>query len=810
MKNFKRIFLSLVVFFILGSSLSILSVEKGSAKRPHVVKGIPDISVNQNSRAEHAIDLWEYTSDVDTPLEKILFNLIAPRKMSWEGSAHVSLDLNRYISVSPDVNWTGEEEIIVEANDGRNVDYDTFKVSVCSVEAGQFIEAEDQGRIERRGEWIETSYRGTKFILSNRAGDSLYLRFKGSYVTISLWGKEMHMLQRYYQGPKYRIWENWKTYESGAAKIKIDGEWVASLDMSQANRKGWSEFLIASPLEPAEHELEIVVQDGFICVDKIRVSLAPLIGVNSYIKDEYKNPLADVILKFNQSDQLKVVLRTGPDGRIPAFYGLKEGVYDLLIEPDSNGGYYRAPNPEENINPQKRDGVELKQGQSYDFNFALTYTSPEYRSLQIIRRPIGTIPSIVKKGSILRIECKYPRVPQKTEAFLFNDYYNQALKIISAEHGPRKIKNNLNEGLLIITKTPEKIPDGLYNLRLILDGKEDIALRAVKIISDFKREYKFVHLSDLHIRSPQDNRDHVENLLAIAKEINLLSPEFVIMTGDITDSGSRPEYLRFLKALQSFDVSTFVIPGNHDHYYWWSKYLYLGFDEYEKYLGQRFYSSSYGGDNYIFLNTGDFEKIYDTNLYGIHADQWHWLLGELEKAGLNPEGLLCLFAHYDYTEDLPGYYDFSRQLEGLFNKYPVDFYAYGHGHQNVEGFIGKKPVLSLETASTIKGQYRLIEVKNSQVKEHPVFDVGKLKLTYSGKNDGTENFSQAAVKNDLDMPLKDIRIKFILKRSEKGYRTDKGKIIQAFVSKNNKRTLLVISLDLSPQSEATVSVCERE
>lgn len=737
MKNIKRIFLSLFVFFILGNSFSLLSVEKEAEKRAPVLKGIPDITVNQNSKAEHAIDLWEYTSDVDTPVENILFSIIAPRKMSWEGSARVTLDLNRYISVSPDVNWTGEEEIIVEANDGRNVDYDIFKVTVCPVEAGQSIEAEDQGKVEQRGEWVEALYGGTKFLFSNRAGDSLHLKFKGSYVTIRLWGKEMHMLQRNYRGSKnYQAWQNWKTYDSGAAKIKIDGEYVASLDMSQTNRKGWSEYLIASRLEPAEHELEISVQDGFVCVDKIRVSFDPLIGINSCITDEYQTPLADIILKFFQDDQFKIELRTGPDGKIPSFYGLKEGIYDLMVEPDSNRGYYRSSHPEENINPQKRDNIKLKQGQSYDFNFVLTYTSPEYRSLQIIRRPIGTIPSIVKKGNILKIECKYPRLPQKIEAFLFNGHYIQSLKIISAEHGPRKIKNNLNEGLLIIAKTPEQIPEGLYNLRLILDGKEDIATRAVKIISDFKREYEFVHLSDLHIRSPQDNRDHVEKLLAIAKEINLLSPEFVIMTGDITDSGSRPEYLRFLKALESFDVPTFVIPGNHDHYYWWWKYLYLGFDEYEKYMGQRFYSFSYGADNYICLNTGNFEKVYETSLDGIHDDQWHWLVGELERAGLCPEGLLCVFAHYDYTEDLPDYYEFSNQLEGLFNKYPVDLYAYGHGHQNLEEFIGKKPVLSLETASPINGQYRLIKVKNSQVKEHPVFDVGKLKLTYSGKNDG--------------------------------------------------------------------------
>jgi len=801
--------LLLSVFFLSWSSVSGLGQEKKQLNAPPQISGIPDITLDQNSKAEHAVDLWKYATDPDTPVSEILFSVTSSREFYWEGSARVKVNENRYIDIDPDQNWVGEEEIVVEANDGTNMAYDTFKIVVRSTEAGQLIEAEDTAQVERKGSWIEVPQATAKWVQSNHPGDSLRSKFKGSFVTVLLWGGRLNILQRYYESPNYEVlFEAWKTYEPGIADIEIDGKCLPEIDLARTDKKGWNEYLVASGLEPRDHELEIVVKAGFLCVDKIRVSSDPLSQMEISTSDDYQTPLADIVFRFTQNGVLKTILRSTPDGRVPTFFGLREGIYDLSVEPDSNPGYTLSKNVDERLLPQKIEKVEIKTGPSRPFHFALKYESREDRSLQTIRRPIGTIPFILRKGDILPIECKGSMTPLKVSAFLFDDDRRQELKVESSEYGTQMIMNQLNSGVLVKARIPEDIAEGLYTLRIVLDGQEDSAQRAVKIVSDFKNSYRFVHLGDLHIQGTKDSREHDEKLKAIAEEIKLFSPEFAIMTGDIADCGTRPEYLRFVHDLSSFNVPTYVIPGNHDHYYGFSKYSYFGFDEYEKYVGQKFYSFAYGDDYFIGVDTGDYEKIYETSLEGIHASQWPWLIRELDGQKGRPGGLLCVFAHYDHTQGVPEAYHCTDQLLSLFNLYPVNLYLWGHGHSNLEKETGNFRTLIVETGSTIQGTYRVIEIENSKVVGSPVFEAGKLKLKHEGKNDGSESEARASIRNEMERALKDLRIKFVLKNTGKNYRADKGKIVETTLSGDRQKIAVVVSLNIAPLTEDTVRVFE--
>ena len=145
MINRNKTLILLLIFFIAFNSIYSLTQEQRSNNSPPVIAGIPDIVLDQNSKANQVIDLWKYTSDPDTLVSKLLFSVTSQREFHRQGSAHVKVDLNRYINVSPDQNWTGEEEIIVEANDGTNIAYATFKVILRSTEAGRLIEAEAPG-----------------------------------------------------------------------------------------------------------------------------------------------------------------------------------------------------------------------------------------------------------------------------------------------------------------------------------------------------------------------------------------------------------------------------------------------------------------------------------------------------------------------------------------------------------------------------------------------------------------------------------------------------------------------------------------
>jgi predicted phosphodiesterase len=718
MNIFKRTAFPILACFFVWSSGHGLTQDRKSQVAPPVIAGIPDVIIDQNAKVMHAVDLWQCTSDPDTPVSAILFGVSRADESYAENINLAKIEDNRYLNISPDEGWTGEEEILVEANDGTNIGYAAFKVIVRSTEAGRKIEAEDGTQVERKGAWVTMRQAGTNWLQSSRPGDSLRLKWKGSSLSVILWGRKLNLIQPYYQSPDYSVtYYSWKNYRPGVAAIRIDGKQTEEIDLSRAEKKGWSEFLVASGLEPGDHELEIAVKEGFVGLDGFRESPDPLSRLDIAVTDEYRTPLADIVLRFSQGGALKTVLRTTPEGRIPTFFGLKEGTYDLELMPDSNPGYTMSTLVEENILPQKREKIEIKAGQSVKLDFVLNYSGPGFRSVETIRRPLGTIPAILEKGSLLDVECRADGKPKKIRVFLLGDGLPRELKVVSAEFGPRMIMNALDPGLLIKAKIPENIPEALYGLRVSLDGREDHAARAVKVVSEFKTTYKFVQLSDLHIQGTKENRANDEALRRIAEDVNLLSPEFVIMTGDIADCGSRPEYLRFLDTLSAFKVPTFVIPGNHDHYFWHMRYLSYGFDEYRKYVGQSFFAFDYGQDRFVGLDTGDYEKIPESAVEGIHAAQWPWLIEAMEKAK-SRQGLLCLFAHYDHTQNVPDAYQCRDQLISLFDKYPVDLYLWGHGHTNKEEKIGPRPTLSIETGSTIQGVYRVLEVENSRITGH--------------------------------------------------------------------------------------------
>ncbi|MEX2393586.1 MAG: metallophosphoesterase [Actinomycetota bacterium] len=71
---------------------------------------------------------------------------------------------------------------------------------------------------------------------------------------------------------------------------------------------------------------------------------------------------------------------------------------------------------------------------------------------------------------------------------------------------------------------------------------------------------RFVILTDIHIGSHK--RDAL--LKIVVDDINAISPEFVIVPGDITEDGEPEQFLEVKRLLDSLDCPYYVVPGNHD------------------------------------------------------------------------------------------------------------------------------------------------------------------------------------------------------------------------------------------------------
>jgi len=79
---------------------------------------------------------------------------------------------------------------------------------------------------------------------------------------------------------------------------------------------------------------------------------------------------------------------------------------------------------------------------------------------------------------------------------------------------------------------------------------------------------RIYHISDLHFSKKESDNDGARILLdRIARVFNAQSGcgDYLLVTGDITDTGSRVEYFLALEALMPFRGRIFIVPGDHDY-----------------------------------------------------------------------------------------------------------------------------------------------------------------------------------------------------------------------------------------------------
>jgi 3',5'-cyclic AMP phosphodiesterase CpdA len=118
-----------------------------------------------------------------------------------------------------------------------------------------------------------------------------------------------------------------------------------------------------------------------------------------------------------------------------------------------------------------------------------------------------------------------------------------------------------------------------------------------------EKEVKFAQLTDLHV-SPGLPSEQI--LVDIVAEINASSLDFVVVTGDLTNTGSNAELESVYQALKELAIPCYVIPGNHETN--WSESGGLKF--LQLWQNDRFLFSKNG---YLFVgfNTGPYMKMGD-------------------------------------------------------------------------------------------------------------------------------------------------------------------------------------------------------
>ena len=218
----------------------------------------------------------------------------------------------------------------------------------------------------------------------------------------------------------------------------------------------------------------------------------------------------------------------------------------------------------------------------------------------------------------------------------------------------------------------------------------------------FGQKLTFALLTDLHV-NPKSASDTA--LHQIVDEINKAEFDFVVVTGDLTNTGSNGELEAVSDALKQLNKPYYVIPGNHETN--WSESAGLQFNR------------LFGNDRFLFrkngflmigMNTGPFMRMGDGL---VKQEDLKWITRELNHAKTNHE-LVISFNHYPLADGLSNW----ESVTGILKPNNCILSFCGHGHRltllNFDGIPGIMGRAMMMPKSKLPG-YNIAELRNDSV-----------------------------------------------------------------------------------------------
>ncbi len=239
-------------------------------------------------------------------------------------------------------------------------------------------------------------------------------------------------------------------------------------------------------------------------------------------------------------------------------------------------------------------------------------------------------------------------------------------------------------------------------------------------------------VSDFQLQDPwtQD----LEPIRTALRNIDEITPTFVVVTGDLSEYGWPSEWERYKSLERILTVPVYPVPGNHDTY--GDPFLVT----YRTMIGPPNYTFDFLGHLFVGLDTTT-PRFTQGRLF---PDRLAWLEGVLKEARDRKAQTVTLFSHHGpiqhpqaLTEPLFGSGEgpsipvlpFLRQRAealALLERYNVTAWLFGHEHVNWEerrgqtwlldtGDIGGKPFDTVPVEPKPVNSYRLVCYENNQI-----------------------------------------------------------------------------------------------
>ena len=224
------------------------------------------------------------------------------------------------------------------------------------------------------------------------------------------------------------------------------------------------------------------------------------------------------------------------------------------------------------------------------------------------------------------------------------------------------------------------------------------------------RTFTIAQISDLHCGSPH----FVPSLLERAiNEVNELAPDAVIVSGDLTADGYRPEYELAKEYIDRLDCeSPIVIPGNHDS-------RNVGYVHFEELFGERRRDVHQGGVSIVAIDSTEPDLDHGT----IGRGRYEWI----EERFTAHEAFLRIFVLHHHLLPVPGtgrernvVYDAGDAIECLLRS-RVHLVLSGHKHVPYAWRLENLFVVNAGTVSTtrVRGKtkpcYNVIQASEERV-----------------------------------------------------------------------------------------------
>jgi len=375
----------------------------------------------------------------------------------------------------------------------------------------------------------------------------------------------------------------------------------------------------------------------------------------------------------------------------------------------------------------------------------------------------------------------------------------------------------------------EDVPPELYNLTLKIETEgETYSMtrpRAVNIKETMSDSFTFVHLTDFHIGDPRGLMENPKEIIGwkaarkVVEEINLLNPDFVIISGDLTFGQLYPfeytfEYKTCYEILQDFTVPTYLCPGNHDGYV---QTFQDGLKFWENYFGPLYYSFDYQNTHFLSINSYDwpykarlgFSYLVFNWGGSIQQDQLNWIENDLTSYSEVDQTIMMM--HHNPLWDTKGdsllgngYYNRDALLN-LIRSNNVDAVFDGHVHydditlDNETVYVTTTTVSSSFTGDAYWG-FRLINVEDSIITEYN-YQEPKYSIPSYHINILEEQQKSVTIENELLKPI-NIQHEFIVPIDD--YTVNTGEIVQ--MREKNDMAAIYVTATIDAETTETITL----